>query len=190
MIRLYKTDITDISDNEYRDEYALLDSRTAAAVDATVQKQGKMQTLAGRILLRRAVRELFGINEYTISYGDKGKPMLPFCFFSISHSASLVILAVSDCEIGADAERIRPIKQRNTYKLLSAAESQSVNQSSCPECEFMRIWTCKEAMAKCVGVSVSQASSLNKADFDFSLEQYRDYIIAVCTKHTEGEKGS
>lgn len=182
MIKLYKIFINDITAEEYEREYEKLDRPTAGAVKRRGNESDRKRTLAGRILLRRAVKELFGICDYAVSYGNNGKPELPFCFFNISHSGGLAVLAVSDRRVGADTELVRPIRLRERYKLFSKEESEGVNKSADPNRRFMQIWTKKEAAVKCVGGGISDIEGLSYGDFEFFTEEYGDYVITVCTE--------
>lgn len=182
MIKLYKVFINGITSEEYEGEYENLDVIAAEAVKRKRNESDRKCTLAGRILLRRAVKELFNISDYSVSYGCNGKPELPFCFFNISHSGELAVLAVSDRRVGADTERVRPIKLREKYKLFTEEESESVNKSADPHRRFMQIWTKKEAAVKCIGGGISDIECLSYGDFEFITEKYGDYIITVCTE--------
>ena len=109
------------------------------------------QTHAGRLLLANMVRRLYGREDAAVTYGPNGKPLLDFCFFSISHSGDLVACAVSERPIGLDIERCNPIKPRKHYPLFSPNECRYINAASNPSLAFYAIWTGKEAYIKALG---------------------------------------
>ncbi len=181
MIRLYKANINEIGKADYMNEYNLLDCYTRDRLDRLNEAQ-KNQTLCGRILLRRAMYELFGVGEYSLSYNENGKPQLDFCHFNISHSGLVVVLAVSKKPIGVDVERIREIKRRECYKLFSNEESRAVNSSANPSLEFLRLWTRYEAAVKCLGLGIINKQALAGESFNYKTEIFGEYIIIVCEK--------
>jgi len=114
-----------------------------------------------RILLARAL----GVTPEAIrfSYGEKGKPGLaaatPFRF-NVSHSSALVLIAItSDCELGVDIEKIRPMPDLQSIagRFFSGEETEAL-MSLRPdqrEAAFFRCWTRKEAYIKAIGDGLS-----------------------------------
>ncbi len=89
--------------------------------------------------------------------GEQGKPYftddsLPF--FNISHAGGMVVLAVSDTEVGIDIQDKR--KNRETdmaERFFSERESRAVNEDESRDI-FYRLWSRKEALGKCTGEGV------------------------------------
>ena len=50
--------------------------------------EDRKRTLAGRYLLKKMIKEIYGREGFELSYNENGKPELDFCFFSISHKPS------------------------------------------------------------------------------------------------------
>ena len=75
--------------------------------DRFVQKRDKMLSIGAEILLKRALSDC-GIADFSLKYGENGKPYLAgrSLFFNLSHSENTVICAVSEREIGVDAEKV------------------------------------------------------------------------------------
>jgi 4'-phosphopantetheinyl transferase len=99
--------------------------------------------------------------------GERGKPALAPEFsglgleFNVSHTASLVALAVTRCgHVGADAEclvdRAAPLALATRY--FTADESRHLRELSQAEQQrhFYRLWTLKEAWLKATGSGVAQ----------------------------------
>lgn len=92
--------------------------------------------------------------------GPHGKPYLTApgraWFFNLCHARDLTAVAVSDrVDVGIDIEHHRPIPSGSLPRhLLSNAERRllAAVPASAWSGVFLRIWTAKEAVAKCVGL--------------------------------------
>lgn len=89
--------------------------------------------------------------------GEGGKPRLASGpFFSLSHTAHLIAVAVSEAhEVGVDVEVIRPHATGFAERYFSDAEQAAVSAAPAPESELIRIWTAKEAEGKRLGMGLS-----------------------------------
>ena len=152
----------------------------------------KNRTNAGRFLLAGMILERYGKTDYSITYNENGKPLLDFCFFSISHSSDLVVCTVSDKPVGIDTEKKKPIKKRKTYLLFSNEESRYVNQAKDPSLAFLTIWTRKEAYVKAIGGTLANMADIQLVTGDLQLKsdvkafsfqtEYKDgYLISIAT---------
>ena len=121
------------------------------------------------------------INEY-------GKPLSDKCFFNISHSKGVVILAISQKhDIGVDVEVIRN-KDEDLVKYISSDEEYKFIKN---EIDFFSVWTNKESLVKCLGTGIrSQVKTIPALPIngkkDFSNQSFfskviknNDYIISV-----------
>lgn len=91
-----------------------------------------------------------------LTYGENGKPYLaddPNTFFSITHSDKWVFLAVSDSEIGIDAQMPRKVCPRLAARSTTPEELAWVKEDTEPH--FTRLWTMKEAYLKYTGTGLS-----------------------------------
>lgn len=123
---------------------------------------------AAHTLLDAALKKIYGIESYSIRTGNRGKPYLadrPDIFFNLSHCRGLAVCAISDSEIGADCEMIRPYSGNAAKKIFSALEIDYVSQSAYPDESFFRIWTLKEALGKAMGTGIF--SGLKEYEFGF-----------------------
>ena len=127
-------------------------------VDRFVQKRDKMLSIGAEILLKRALFDC-GIDDFSLRYGENGKPYLEKSdiFFNLSHSENTVICAVSEREIGADTEKIggvdleiaRRFFHRDEFELLEKLPTSAQKQEM-----FFRLWTLKESFVKALGKGI------------------------------------
>ncbi|MCR5740934.1 MAG: GNAT family N-acetyltransferase [Gammaproteobacteria bacterium] len=99
----------------------------------------------------------FLVRYYTdkarIKYNEYGKPYIDGeLHFNVSHSDGIVVIALSDKEIGVDIERIRTVKNRVIKYSLSDKEYKGVDTVD----DFFTYWTIKESVGKCIGVGLSK----------------------------------
>lgn len=84
----------------------------------------------------------------------KGKPWFPAypdLHFSLSHSKSLSLCALSRGEVGCDIELVRPRKEGFPAYALSGEERGWFEGRGSRWEDFYTLWTLKEARAKCTG---------------------------------------
>lgn len=147
------------------------------------------QTAAGRRLLKETVKSAYGVEDFTPSFNENGKPLLDFCFFSLSHSGKYVACALSDRRIGVDIQKYHPIKRRSSYKLFTAEENAYIAAGN-PDERFFTLWTMKEAYIKAIGGRLSDMKSVNFANarglseryggFRFLNGRFNEYFWSVC----------
>lgn len=147
------------------------------------------QAAAGRRLLKEMIRSAYGTEDFTLSFNENGKPLLDFCFFSLSHSGRYAACALSDRPIGVDIQKRHPIKRRNAYKPFTDEENAYIASGSLDE-RFFTLWTMKEAYIKAVGgrlsdmkkVSLASDGRLSEAcgDLRFLSGRFDEYFWSVC----------
>lgn len=79
---------------------------------------------------------------------------------SISHSATVTGIAVGPAgPLGLDIERLRPLPGASAVarRRFTAEERAEIARAADPDAAFLRIWTCKEAVAKSVGLGLPAA---------------------------------
>lgn len=106
------------------------------------------------------------LEQITFEYGEKGKPSanLPL-YFNLSHSADMVLCAVSERPIGVDVEQIKPFRAGLVDRFFTKTEADYIlgDMPEIPECigdpvvcsRFYRVWTAKEAYVKMTGTGIS-----------------------------------
>lgn len=121
--------------------------------DQFARSRGLLRHLLGRYL---AVDPI----SVPIGYDGDGKPFLegeggPRLHFNVSHTDGLAIMAVADCRVGIDVERIREIRSaRGLIERFFAPEElhQYLRlEERLQPMAFLRGWTCKEAVLKGIG---------------------------------------
>lgn len=185
-----KTDISLLSEKEYFET-----ERVFPEIPERIKNflpADRKRTLAGRFLLKKMVKEIYGRENFSVFYGENGKPQLDFCFFSISHSGNYAVCAVSDRPVGADIELASRYKRREKYPLFSERESSYVNARD-SAFRFCILWTRKEAYVKAAGGILAEASKaelvtaeldLKKSfgGFAFNSEHFGDYVLSTAEK--------
>lgn len=183
MIKLYEAKITDFTQADYTKMYSLLECAIQQKIDLKADDTLKKQSLAGYILLYRAIKELFKKTELKIYFNKHGKPLCDICFFSISHSNEQVICVVSDKSIGADIQYIKSIKAREKYKLFTSKENDYVNQTTDGiDVRYTEVFTKKEAAVKMLGIKLSQGGNIDTFSnkYCFNTTQKENFVLSFC----------
>ena len=127
---------------------------------------------AGRQLLAELYRAETGQDLPRIAVTVQGKPYFPDTpwHFSISHTENHVFCALSERNIGIDAEEAdRPIDPRLAERLLSPGELEKFDNS---REMLLKFWVLKEAYAKLTGRGLG--NYLGQTDFDPETAQIID----------------
>ena len=176
-------EVSKVPESDFVREYNRLSEYNKKRI-SIMRPQDKRRSLAGLILLRKKIAEVYGISEYEFTYNENGKPLLSFCCFSISHSGNYVVCAVSERPVGVDTEVIRDIPFRNDYRLFTLEEVVYVNESEKEHTlRFFEVWTKKEAYIKAKGLKLADGSGinvLNCIDAEFSTETNGENMITLC----------
>lgn len=111
------------------------------------------------LLLCEGLKKSYGIQEMPLfSYTTSGKPILthyPKIHFNMSHCNEAVLCAIDTKPIGVDIETIKAYDKELAQYTMNPKELEIIENSSCPEVEFTRFWTMKEAVLKCSGEGIS-----------------------------------
>ena len=182
--------IRTVSDGEYRDISARQSDELKKRLENCSEDDIK-RTLAGRLLLERMIKRIYGKEQFEIKYNINGKPLCDFCFFSISHSGDFAAVAVSGKPIGADIQIPCGFKRREKYMLFSPAENEFVNAEN-TENRFYTLWTRKEAYIKAEGGTLADAAKISLVcggrlkerlgEYRFETEKTDSYYLTVCCK--------
>ena len=158
----------------------------------TEYKKSDLSPIAYKFLNEFAKLEL-GLNSDVILEINKAKK--PYFVeyenlkFNISHCENLITIAISDTEIGIDAEMIRNINF-NIINRFSGEEKAYIEED--PQKRFFEIWTKKEAFAKYKGDGIKKGFSsfniLNPVISGLLKTFYFDeYIVSVCSEQNINE---
>lgn len=109
---------------------------------------------AGRLLLQKLWEEQVGGKLPEIAVADRGKPYFadsPW-HFSISHTKKRVFCALSEQNVGIDAEEAdRKINLSLADKILSPFEKEQFDRAEDKRTALLTFWVLKEAAAKLSG---------------------------------------
>lgn len=133
---------------------------------------GRNGHVAGRDLLARMYRQEFGGEMPEILIGNWGKPYFSEenVHFSITHTKAHVFCALSDRELGIDAEETdRPVKAHLAAKILSPTELAQYEAAGDKNRALLTFWVLKEAAVKATGRGLRGYPN----DTDFSLNDPR-----------------
>jgi len=163
-----KRSLGSLTTTEYERCLALMEPKRREQVLAGKNEPRRKAAILGEWLAKTLLAEQSGLplEKICILRTEKGKPYaegLPY--FSITHSADYVAVAVSDRPIGIDMERLRPVDPRLAERIGADPN------------RFFEEWTAKEAHFKIhsnpnfKGISYSDLSPLHFYE--------DDYIITV-----------
>lgn len=144
---------------------------------------------AGRELLKKLYAENVGGEMPDILIAERGKPYFSEgnACFSITHTKRHVFCALSDREVGIDAEELdRAVKPHLAAKILSPGELAQYEAAQDKNRALLTFWVLKEAVAKCSGRGLRGYPN----DTDFSLDDPRvteidGCLVAVICKEQE-----
>ena len=134
---------------------------------------------AGRALLEKTYRRLFGREMPQILVTERGKPYFAdgSAHFSISHTKNRVFLCIHHANVGLDAEEAdRSIRPEVALRFCSPQEQTRVENASDTQAALLRLWVLKESYAKLTGRG--WGNYLKETDFD--PEYPRVQIIDGC----------
>lgn len=195
-MEIFTINTNDISEQELQGWYSAMSDERKTYADRAKSAADKKSRIAADRLARKAISAFCGISadEIVFSKTKSGKPYTvnTDVKFSISHSGDTVICAVSDNEIGADIEKIRPVHPRSAERFATESELEYINENNI---NFFNIWTLKEAYFKCIGTGLgadikSVSFSVDGEEIACSESGYNlrfhdvapGYVCAVCEK--------
>lgn len=145
--------------------------------------EGRSGHEVGRELLGEMYAQYVGGALPDILIGQRGKPYFATgsIHFSITHTKNHVFCALSNQEIGIDAEELdRAVKPSLAQKILSPGELRQYEQAGDKQKALLTFWVLKEAAAKMTGQGIW--GNLTRTDFsldDPRVTEMNGCIIAV-----------
>lgn len=194
-MQIYTYDIRKLNNDEYFKWYSLMSDERKKRVDAFRYEDDRIRSVAGEMLARTAISEMYAIAPESITFERTryGKPYTSLAEFNISHSEDIVVCAVDKAPVGIDVEKIRPVNLKTAKKVFSENEINYLFGHTPEEKEFINtdnteilsrffeLWTKKEAVGKCVGTGL-----IHKENYDeYIIETFRihgDYIVSAAQK--------
>lgn len=182
MLKIFYADIRDVDNDELNLAFGEFPQSIKSKIIAKADPISKKQSMVGYYLLQNGVIELFNKDISDIHFSELGKPLLDFCFFSISHSENAVVCAISNSRVGVDIQKIRDIPIRKKYPVFSQEESDFVNQvPNLQQKRFFETFTRKEALVKLYGNKLSECASLDTSEVKFELFEKSEYVFCIAT---------
>ena len=119
--------------------------------------------IGARAALRMILARVTGAEPADVEFlfGEHGKPRLPNSelFFNASDSGDYVVVALTTAEVGVDVELARTLRRRDRLARRICTDRELEMLERAPEEErdalLLRLWTCKEAALKAVGIGLS-----------------------------------
>jgi len=119
--------------------------------------------IGSRAALRMILGRATGVEpvDVVFLFGQHGKPRLPEgrLFFNASDSGDNVVVALTSAEVGIDIELERIVGRRDGLARRVCTDNELEMLARAPERErdalLLRLWTCKEAALKAVGIGLS-----------------------------------
>ena len=140
---------------------------------------------AGRKLLKDLWQTHVGSEMPEIAIAERGKPYFVDSnwHFSISHTKKRVFCALSEENVGIDAEEAdRNINLRLAEKILSPKEKVQFDAVEDKRLALLRFWVLKEAAAKLSGEGLKgYPNHTNFSLDDPRVRQMEDCLVAVLT---------
>ena len=117
----------------------ILTAEDRAQAERFVQEKDKVAHLVSAYLKRKYV------GEWTLT--ESGKPVSQGKHFNVSHCDGMVVLVLSDDEIGVDVENVRAVEDDLARYVTTDEEYEAIVTDK----NFFEIWTAKESLAKADG---------------------------------------
>lgn len=165
LTEVFLLDVPKISDDQFNNMLMFVSPDRVAKVQRLKSRNKQLQSLLAKLLLRAALCDRLKVqnSELEFAVSEKGKPYLKNCtgvHFSISHTDSLVAVALSNSEVGVDVEAVRPLKHNGYTKFLTPDEQAYIGaDSTTTKQRFFEVWTKKEAYFKRSGEGIGAKSA-------------------------------
>lgn len=122
-------------------------------------------------LIKKGLHEYFNIDKFNIMYSVNGKPYLDSdVYVSISHDKDLVVVALSNVEIGIDIQYYNNIDQKILNEI-----GKLINTNN----NIIRTFSIKEAILKLNGDVFKNINKYNIDDYNIITYSTKKYIL-VC----------
>ncbi len=148
-------------------------------------RQDAEQELAAGYLLKKYL----GVDrDEQLTYNTCNKPSLASkaAFFNLSHSKNLVMLAIADCDIGVDIEKIMDCHEATVKKVFSEEEKEELLklEGNAKNEKYTQMWTVHEAMLKLKGTGFEDSWDKIKEPVTCSLytAKIKDYFLSCATE--------
>ena len=131
--------------------------------------------------IKKSLLRYSGKSDFIIKRTKNGKPYTDGLYFSLSHTKGLTICAVSDSEVGIDAEKLRPVRngERIVKRFLGKCEKNLTDEA------MLCIWTQFESKIKFFGEKIISCPKAKTEEVHTETFFIDDFIVSVCSKNKE-----
>ncbi|MBD3857265.1 MAG: 4'-phosphopantetheinyl transferase superfamily protein [Acidobacteria bacterium] len=155
--------LLDVSDSEIDRLRGMLTQEELGRAERFRVTAAARRFIGARAALRMILGRATGTEpaEVGFLFGQHGKPRLPDggLFFNASDSGDYVVVALTRAEVGVDIELARKVRRRDRLarRVCTDREIEMLARVSEEERDalLLRLWTCKEAALKAVGIGLS-----------------------------------
>ena len=161
----------EFSDDDYREALSYVTAQRREKAERYFSMKDKKLSVSAYLVLIYGLKKEYGIEKkqefYTNCYG-KPFPVLENYSFNISHTEGGVMCSLGMDDLGCDIESCveKPFLPENIFH---KNEINLVRNATNPSFAFTRLWTLKEAWAKCDGLGL--LSDLSMMDFSENIEK-------------------
>lgn len=124
--------------------------------------------------------------DYQLMYEDNLKPLLRSRnkYFNISHSGNYVALAIADCNVGIDIEKIRTCHEATVNKVFTSKQKEELDclEGKSKDESFTRMWTELEAELKLDGIGFGEGWKEKNFECNVYTVRIEDYFITCATE--------
>lgn len=152
----------------------------------TARSEAKAQSIAAELLLIHAVRTVYPEAELPlkITVGEFGKPELRGIEleFSLSHSADMVLCAISSKCVGADIQLRAAYNAALAERFFTKKEAAAIAQAADKDRMFTQTWAVKESYLKLLGTGMHRPLSSFDAKCDngcFSIDGAPECVVSI-----------
>ena len=194
---LYKVESVDYLDDSevFSANYENCSPLRKSKIDKLVFLKDKKLSLGVEVLFKKLLIEnnIFSSDEIPpVKISERGKPFFDTdntdrkIFFNMSHSGEKIMCAVSDSLVGCDIEKISWSREEcitiakrffneAEYNFLQALDAEQV------PVEFYKLWTAKEAFAKCYDLPLSDILSkdISGEDSKIITQVEKEYVYSI-----------
>lgn len=179
---MYKR-LGEFSDLQAAAVYGDLSHSRKQRIDSFKKTDDKKRSLLGEYLIKRLLKEKYGIENAVIEAAENGRPFLrdiPL-FISISHSYEIVACAISENAVGIDVELPKPINNRLIDRVCTFEEKEYVLGGDNSEIitRFYEIWTGKEAYFKAKGTGITDFKEVNVLKLERRVINVGEYLVHI-----------
>lgn len=161
MLKIYCSTFTKLwSETSFSEKLHSLPKDMQFSIAKYGSKKERQLRVMGKLLLLQHLNEYKGdkkLNLEHIHYDSYNRPFVNVDFdFNIAHSGDFVICAAADhARVGVDIEHMQlPLDIDNLQSELTNEELSILATHPCPEEQFYKFWTRKEAILKLLGKGI------------------------------------